>query len=324
MVEAQIRGGAPAPEATAIAAGQIADMFKMAGGLMAERVTDVEDVRDRVIAVLTGAPEPGIVMPDVPSVLLADDLAPADTAGLDPAIIVGIATQLGGPTSHTAIIARQLGIPCVVAVPGLDEVPVGTRVLVDGATGEIVLNPTDEDAWLRVEAAAKEQEAISAWAGPGATSDGYAVQVLANVQDGAGARKAAQTQAEGVGLFRTELCFLDQDTEPTVEEQAAIYAEVFEAFAGRKVVIRTLDAGSDKPLGFVGMQDEANPALGRARAAARVRRPWPGRAAARRDPARGRPYGQRALGDGADDRHRRARRGSSRPDAASGGSRPGS
>ena len=237
-------------------------MFKMAGGLMAERVTDVEDVRDRVIAVLTGAPEPGIVMPDVPSVLLADDLAPADTAGLDPAIIVGIATQLGGPTSHTAIIARQLGIPCVVAVPGLDDVPVGTRVLVDGATGEIVLNPTDEDAWLRVEAAAKEREAIAGWTGPGATSDGYAVQVLANVQDGAGARKAAQTQAEGVGLFRTELCFLDQDREPTVEEQAAIYADVFEAFAGRKVVIRTLDAGSDKPLGFVGMADEANPALG--------------------------------------------------------------
>jgi phosphotransferase system enzyme I (PtsI) len=262
MVEAQIRGGAPAPEATAIAAGQIADMFKMAGGLMAERVTDVEDVRDRVIAVLTGAPEPGIVMPDVPSVLLADDLAPADTAGLDPAIIVGIATELGGPTSHTAIIARQLGIPCVVAVPGLGEVPVGTRVLVDGATGEVVLNPTDEDAWLRVESAAKEQEAIAAWSGPGATSDGYGVQVLANVQDGPGARKAAQTQAEGVGLFRTELCFLDQPKEPTVEEQATIYAEVFEAFAGRKVVIRTLDAGSDKPLGFVGMVDEANPALG--------------------------------------------------------------
>lgn len=102
----------------------------------------------------------------------------------------------------------------------------------------------------------------SAWSGPGATSDGYAVQVLANVQDGAGARKASHTPAEGVGLFRTELCFLDQDTEPTVEEQATIYAEVFEAFAGRKVVIRTLDAGSDKPLGFVGMPDEANPALG--------------------------------------------------------------
>ena len=103
---------------------------------------------------------------------------------------------------------------------------------------------------------------MARWSGPGRTADGHAVEVLANVQDGAGARTAAGTAAGGVGLFRTELCFLSVEREPTVEEQAAVYAEVLEAFAGRKVVLRTLDAGSDKPLAFVGMPDEANPALG--------------------------------------------------------------
>ena len=108
----------------------------------------------------------------------------------------------------------------------------------------------------------RDSEAAQQWKGPGATVDGHQVAILANVQDGAAARSAAETSAEGVGLFRTELCFLNRDTEPTVEEQARIYGEVLEAFPGRKVVVRTLDAGSDKPLKFAGHAEEANPALG--------------------------------------------------------------
>jgi phosphoenolpyruvate-protein phosphotransferase (PTS system enzyme I) len=173
-----------------------------------------------------------------------------------------LATTLGGPTSHTAIIARQLGIPCVVAVDGLDAVPAGVVVMVDGTLGTVTVEPDPGAAAKAVEAAQHEADLAKEWTGPGATADGHVVAILANVQDGASAQSASSTPAEGVGLFRTELCFLNRDTEPTVDEQAQIYGDVFEAFDGRKVVIRTLDAGSDKPLKFVGHPDEANPAMG--------------------------------------------------------------
>ncbi|RLV55189.1 phosphoenolpyruvate--protein phosphotransferase [Aeromicrobium phragmitis] len=237
-------------------------MFTAAGGLMAERVTDLRDVHDRILAELSGQPEPGIPAPAEPSVLCADDLAPADTAGLDPAAVVAIATSLGGPTSHTSIISRQLGIPCVVGVEGLDDVEAGTVVLVDGATGDIVIEPDAEVIETRTESARLVGEAAASWTGPGGTSDGHRVEILANVQDGASSQNAALKPVEGVGLFRTELCFLDRDTEPSVEEQARIYAEVLEPMGERKVVVRTLDAGSDKPVAFATIPDEPNPALG--------------------------------------------------------------
>ena len=260
--EKRIKAGTPAVRATAEAVAKFAEMFTKMGGLMAERVTDLQDIRDRVIAELSGLPEPGVPTPDVPSILCAEDLAPADTAGLDPKLIIGLATTLGGPTSHTAIIARQLAIPCVVATPGLDDVAAGELVLIDGVRGTIEIAPDAAAATSAVEAAARAAAAAANWSGPGATKDGAAVQILANVQDGAAARVAAQAPVEGVGLFRTELCFLNRETEPSVEEQAQIYAEVLEPFIGRKVVVRTLDAGSDKPLKFANSPDEANPALG--------------------------------------------------------------
>ena len=260
--EKRITAGAPAVPAVIGAVEQFAEMFTKLGGLMAERVTDLRDIRDRVIAELKGLPEPGVPMPAVSSILCAEDLAPADTAGLDPALVVALATTLGGPTSHTAIIARQLGIPCVVAVDGLDAVEAGTMVLVDGTAGTVVVTPDAAAAGEAVEAARRDAERAAGWTGPGATADGHAIAVLANVQDGAAARAARDTAAEGIGLFRTELCFLNRETEPTVEEQADIYSEVLDAFAGHKVIIRTLDAGSDKPLKFAEHPDEANPALG--------------------------------------------------------------
>ena len=260
--EKAINAGMPAVRATVAAATQFIEMFTKMGGLMAERVTDLKDIRDRVIAELAGLPEPGVPVPEQPSILCAEDLAPADTAGLDPHRVVGLATSLGGPTSHTAIIARQLGIPCVVAVGGLDDVPVGTMVLLDGNRGTVTLDPDRADAAAAVASADVAAAAMAGWSGPGATSDGHAVLILANVADGSAARAARQAPVEGVGLFRTELCFLDRDSEPTVAEQASIYAEVLDAFAGHKVVIRTLDAGSDKPLKFVTSPEEENPALG--------------------------------------------------------------
>ena len=247
-------------------------------------------------------------MPDVPSILCAEDLAPADTAGLDPTLVVALATTLGGPTSHTAIIARQLGIPCVVAVDGLDAVAAGTMVLVDGTLGTVTVAPDATAAARgRRRARSARPSAPRAGTGPGATADGHAVAILANVQDGAAARAARETPAEGVGLFRTELCFLNRDTEPTVDEQADIYAEVLDAFAGRKVVIRTLDAGSDKPLKFAGHPDEANPALGVR--GIRIAEGNPGLLTRQLEAiaAAAQRTGNSAVGDGADDRHRRTR-----------------
>jgi phosphotransferase system enzyme I (PtsI) len=262
LVQQNTDAGATAEVAIVRAIAELEAMFTSAGGLMAERVTDLRDIRSRVVAELTDQPEPGVPTPDQPSVLLSDDLAPADTAGLDPRRILAIATTLGGPTSHTAIIARQLAIPCVVAVAGLGDVPAGSTVLVDGTTGRVELSPDPTQAAARVEAAQAEQARSASWTGPGRTRDGHDVAILANVQDAAGARKASEAPVEGVGLFRTELCFLGRATEPSVEEQAELYGEVFAAFGERKVVVRTLDAGSDKPLEFASTPDEPNPALG--------------------------------------------------------------
>ncbi len=258
-----INAGNGAEAAATAATEQFVVMFTKVGGLMAERVTDLRDVRDRVIAELMGLPEPGVPTPDHPVILLADDLAPADTAGLDPALIQGIVTRLGGPTSHTSIIARQLGIPCIVAAADLRAVPDGSPILVDGSAGTVTLGVPVEEAEAKVRADQVRRDAIRTWTGPAQTQDGVLVDVLANVQDGAGARKAAETsEARGVGLFRTELCFLSAQTEPSVTEQARIYGEVFAAFPGQKVVVRTLDAGSDKPVPFANHEHEENPALG--------------------------------------------------------------
>ena len=250
---------------TALNAGveQFVGIFTSMGGLMAERVTDLRDIERRVTARLVGEPEPGVPVPDRPSVLVAEDLAPADTAGLDAATVVALVTEKGGPTSHTAIIARQLGIPCVVGVAGLLELRDGTPVLVDGTTGEVRLEPDPQAATAQVEASRAAREALEVWTGPGRTSDGTPVKLLANVADGTSAASAGGGPVEGVGLFRTELCFLNRKDEPSVEEQADIYSQVLAPFGdGRYVVVRTLDAGSDKPIAFATLEGEENPALG--------------------------------------------------------------
>jgi phosphotransferase system enzyme I (PtsI) len=242
---------------------QFVDVFTAMGGLMAERATDLLDIERRLVARLVGEPEPGVELPSVGSVLVAADLAPADTASLDPEVILALVTEKGGATSHTAIIARQLGIPCVVGVGGALELTPGGPVLVDGTAGTVDPSVDADDAAARVEADRAARAAVESWSGPCATTDGVPVKLLANVADGESARKAAAGPVEGVGLFRTELCFLDRRDEPSVDEQAQIYGAVLSAFdGGRYVVIRTLDAGSDKPIAFATMEDEENPALG--------------------------------------------------------------
>jgi phosphoenolpyruvate-protein phosphotransferase (PTS system enzyme I) len=249
---------------TAVHAGveQFVQVFTSMGGLMAERATDLRDIERRVVAHLVGEPEPGVPMPDRPAILVAEDLAPSDTATLDPRVILALVTERGGPTSHTAIIARQLAIPCVVGAAGAMTVPAGTDLLVDGTAGTVETSPDVEQARRLVEEDRARREALAGWAGPGETADGTRVKILANVADGETARAAASDPVEGVGLFRTELCFLNRTVEPSAEEQASIYGEVLAPFAGRYVVVRTLDAGSDKPVAFATHEGEENPALG--------------------------------------------------------------
>ena len=290
--------------ATAEAVEKFADLFTKMGGLMAERVTDLRDIRDRVIAELSGLPEPGVPVPDVPSILCAEDLAPADTAGLDPALIVGLATTLGGPTSHTAIIARQLAIPCVVAIAGLDDVAAGTMVLIDGNRGTVVVSPDAAEAAAAV-AAPERRPPRRPRAGrvPAPPSDG---QQVSDPGQRAGRRRRpvgrARHPPRASGCSAPNCASSTRETEPTVDEQAQIYGEVLEAFPGRKVVIRTLDAGSDKPLKFAGHPEEANPALGVRGIRIAARQSGAAGPPAGRDRGRGRTDRQPAVGDGADDR----------------------
>jgi phosphotransferase system enzyme I (PtsI) len=243
------------------AGASVSEMLHNLGGYMAERATDVLDVRSRIVAELRGVPAPGIPVSATPFVLIAEDLAPADTATLDPEKVLALITAGGGPQSHTAIIARSLGLPAVVAAAGVDHLPDGTEVYVDGAAGLIVADP-DESQRAAAAAWATTASLLAAFDGTGSTADGHLVPLLANVGGAKDALAAAALNAQGVGLFRTEFCFLERDTEPTVEEQAAAYKGVFDAFPGKKVVLRTLDAGADKPLPFLTDATEPNPALG--------------------------------------------------------------
>ncbi|WP_459970904.1 phosphoenolpyruvate--protein phosphotransferase [Nocardioides pyridinolyticus] len=260
-VRKHLRSGDDLLSAVHAGVEQFVTVFTGMGGLMAERVTDLRDIERRVTAHLVGEPEPGVGRPEAPCVLVAEDLAPSDTAGLDPALVLALVTERGGPTSHTAIIARQLAIPCVVGVAGAMALADGTLLLVDGVAGTVETGAADAAA--RVAADVERRAALASWTGPGRTADGVAVKILANVADGASARAAAEAPVQGVGLFRTELSFLNRKEEPSVEEQAAIYGEVLSAFGGDDyVVVRTLDAGSDKPVAFATLEGEENPALG--------------------------------------------------------------
>ncbi|MFE3519517.1 phosphoenolpyruvate--protein phosphotransferase [Streptomyces sp. NPDC059166] len=234
-----------------------------AGEYLAGRVADLDDVRNRIVARLLGVPMPGVPDSDQPYVLIARDLAPADTALLDPTLVLGFVTEEGGPTSHSAILARALGVPAVVALPGAGEIAEGTVVAVDGSTGEIFVEPSEEKRAEMESASAARKAALSAVTGPGATSDGHKVPLLANVGGPADVPAAVEAGAEGVGLFRTEFLFLDDSKQaPSEEKQIAAYRAVLEAFPEGRVVVRVLDAGADKPLDFLTPADEPNPALG--------------------------------------------------------------
>ncbi|MGW2819345.1 phosphoenolpyruvate--protein phosphotransferase [Streptomyces sp. NPDC001415] len=262
-VDRRIVVGSTAERAVYDAFSHYRELLAGAGEYMAGRVADLDDVRNRIVARLLGVPMPGVPDSDEPYVLIARDLAPADTALLDPALVLGFVTEEGGPTSHSAILARALGVPAIVALPGAGELAEGTLIAVDGSTGEIFVDPSEEKQAELERAAAERKAALSASSGPGATSDGHKVPLLANVGGPADVPAAVEAGAEGVGLFRTEFLFLDDSAKaPSEEKQVEAYRKVLEAFPEGRVVVRVLDAGADKPLDFLTPADEPNPALG--------------------------------------------------------------
>lgn len=259
----EVEGGTGPATALDRAVQSYIDQFTALGGYFAERATDLRDVGDRAIAHVLGVPAPGVPPLTDECVLVAVDLAPAETATLDRGKVLGIVTQEGGRTSHTAILAAQMAIPAVVKVAGATDLEDGVHVLVDGDTGEVHVEPTPELVRELRQRSERRAAALESTTGPGRTSDGRGVQLLANIGGVEDAEAAGKEDLEGVGLFRTEFVFLSASAAPTVEEQADIYRKVFAPFEGRKVVVRTLDAGADKPLAFADLGAEENPALGR-------------------------------------------------------------
>ena len=259
LVEQFVRTGRAAPRAAWEAFGAYRDMRAADPLRGTPDAAELDDVRDRVVARLLGEPPPSIPDPGVPFVLVARDLSPAVTASLDPSRVLALVTERGGPTSHTAVLAKALGIPAVVGCAGAAALTAGVRVAVDGSSGVVTADP---DAELVGSLARSRREPAEAPGGPGRTKDGRAVPLLAAVGGTGDVEDALAAGAEGVGVFRTEMCFLDRADPPTVAEQAAAYREVFDAFPGRPVTVRTLDVGADKPVSYVRLGEQPNPALG--------------------------------------------------------------
>ena len=261
-VDARIDDGATAEWAVHDAFAGFRATLEAVGGYLGERAADLDDIAQRVLARLRGVDAPGVPDPGHPFVLVARDLAPADTALLNLDQVLALVTFDGGPTSHTAILAREKGIVAIVGAAAASELATGSSVIVDAAAGIVTVDPSDDEKTRAEQRAAARRSADAAPLTPGALADGTLIPLLANLGKPADASDAVERGAEGVGLFRTEFLFLSSAQAPTVQQQRDSYQQLLEAFPGKKVVVRMLDAGADKPLAFLNDAHEENPALG--------------------------------------------------------------
>ncbi|NTU75424.1 MAG: phosphoenolpyruvate--protein phosphotransferase, partial [Anaerolineaceae bacterium] len=208
-----------------------------------------------------------MALPQEPVIIIAEDLTPSDTVAFDRSKILAFCTLKGGPTSHTAILARSIGVPATVSTPlPLEDIPNGTLLILDGSTGEVWVEPNEAEL---AEARKKQSAGNTQWAiileaaqKPAFTRDGKQVEVVANIGSAADARQAVANGAEGVGLLRTEFLYMDRDSLPSEAEQINVYREIFAVMGSRPVVVRTLDIGGDKSVSYLGIKEEANPFLG--------------------------------------------------------------
>lgn len=262
-----IAAGNPAARAWFDAAEAVArDWERLDDPYQRARSADVRSVAAQVVAHALGEPAPRPSL-DRPGVLVAEDLSPAEAAALDPATALGVALASGGPTSHAAVLTRSLGIPCTVGLgAALMDVEDGTTLALDGGEGYVVVSPDPEvlEGFARRGAEDRERDARqrAAAGAPGAMRDGTAIEVAANIGTAAEVAAALEAGCDGVGLFRTEVLFMGRDAMPTEDEQEREYRAAAEALGGRRLVIRTLDAGADKPVPYLRQEPEANPFLG--------------------------------------------------------------
>ena len=239
----------------------------MGDELMQQRATDMNDIKTRMQRVLMGIESVDIAALPAGSILVAKDLTPSMTAGINPANVTGIVTELGGKTSHSAILARALEIPAVVAVTDfMSQVKNGDQIVLDGSEGIVYVNPDAETAAEfagKREAFLKEKKELEQYIGrPTITKDGVHVELVANIGKPEDVDKVLQYDGEGVGLFRTEFLFMDRNAMPTEEEQFEAYKTVAEKLQGKPVIIRTLDIGGDKEIPYMGLAKDENPFLG--------------------------------------------------------------
>lgn len=265
---AKINDGFSAAKAWQIAIEtNAAQLAKLKDELLAAREADVRDVGNRVLNLLLDSGLQKLVLPDHAVILAAGDLLPSDTVNLDIKQVLGVCTATGGPTSHSAIIARELGIPALVGIgPEVQEIAPGTQVILDGEAGTLTVNPDPETLAAakvllrkrRRRHAAEKEAAVK----PAITRDGHAIQVVANVSRVRDAKQAGMCGADGIGLVRTEFLFLDRSDPPTEAEQMEAYRDIALALPDLPVTIRSLDVGGDKPLPYLQLPREENPFLG--------------------------------------------------------------
>ena len=245
-----------------------ADMFASMGDeLMQQRATDMRDIKTRMQKVLMGVESVDIASLPAGTIIVAKDLTPSMTAGINPQNVTGIVTELGGRTSHSAILARALEIPAVVAVADfLSHVKNGDQVVLDGSDGSVYVNPDSAvmgEYEAKRDAFLKEKKELEQYIGkPTVTRDGVHVELVANIGKPEDVDKVLQYDGEGVGLFRTEFLFMDRNAMPTEDEQFEAYKKVAVALNGKPVIIRTLDIGGDKEIPYMGLEKDENPFLG--------------------------------------------------------------
>ncbi len=245
-----------------------ADMFASMGDeLMQQRATDMRDIKTRMQKILLGVSSVDIASLPAGSIIVAKDLTPSMTAGINPDNVCGIVTELGGKTSHSAILARALEIPAVVAVEGfLKNVKDGDTVVLDGSEGIVFVNPEEAvtaEYETKRTAYLKEKKELDQYIGkPTVTKDGVTIELVANIGKPEDVDKVLQYDAEGIGLFRTEFLFMDRNSMPTEDEQFEAYQKVAIAMNGKPVIIRTLDIGGDKEIPYMGLKKDENPFLG--------------------------------------------------------------
>lgn len=257
-----------APRAVAEVVNQVASMFEcMSNDYMKERATDIRDIGGRLLACLSPGQSQGLAGITEPVILVADDLTPSDTVQLDPALVVGFITRTGGATSHTAILARSLGIAAVVgAGDGIDGIEDGDLLVLDGSAGLCLARPEAAEAEqhrLRMQQDLERRQSLEEYIDrPAVTADGTRVELAANIGSAAEAEAAVRQGADGVGLFRTEFLFMNATAMPGEEEQFRAYQEAARQMEGRPVIIRTMDIGGDKELPYLQLPKETNPFLG--------------------------------------------------------------